>query len=103
MNNYYSDTQQLLLRNGSTVSNNSVVGLEDLPTGTAFLSDYHASWTSPTGDQNTTIFNVNRGGSLLQVERTVSPLQAQHSGVWHCEIPGGKNIYVGLYNQGKDP
>jgi hypothetical protein len=23
--------------------------------------------------------------------------------VWHCEIPGGKNIYVGLYNQGKDP
>jgi hypothetical protein len=91
------------------VSNNSVVGLEDLPTGTAFLCStdarfYSTSWISPTGAQSTTIFSVNHGARVLQVERTASPLQAQHSGVWHCEIPDKNNItqhlYVGLYTQG---
>jgi hypothetical protein len=94
------------------VSNNSVVDLENLPHGTAFLcsSDrnevqgFNAAWISPTGDHNTTIFSVNRGASVLQVERTASPLQVQHSGVWHCEIPGRNNIvqhlHVGLYSQG---
>jgi hypothetical protein len=102
---------RLLLHNGSTVSNNSVVGLEDLPTGTAFLCStdardgFNASWISPTGDQTTTIFAVNLGASILQVERTASPLQAYRNGVWHCEIPNRNNIvqllYVGLYTQGK--
>jgi hypothetical protein len=94
------------------VSNNSVVGLEDMPNGTVFLCStdrnkvqgFNASWISPTGDQSTTIFSVNRGTSVLQVERTTSPLQAQHSGVWHCKIPDRNNItqylYVGLYTQG---
>jgi hypothetical protein len=96
------------------VSNNSVVDLEDMPNGTAFLCStdrndsevqgFNASWISPSGDQSTTIFSVNRGASVLQVERTASPLQAQHSGVWHCEIPDSNNItqylYVGLYTQG---
>jgi hypothetical protein len=92
------------------VYNNSVVDLEDLPTGTAFLCStdaqvgFNASWISSTG-YRTTIFSVSRGASVLQVERTASPLQAQHSGVWHCEIPDRNNViqylYVGLYSQGR--
>ena len=102
---------RLLLYNGSTVSNNSIVDFDDLPIGVALLCStdrkigFNASWASPAGNQATAIFNVNSGASVLQMERTASPIQAHHNGIWHCEIPDFsydiQYIYVGLYSQGK--
>ena len=93
------------------MSNNSIVGYEHLPAGTALLCstdkdnvDSSASWISPVGHNTTTIFIVSSGTSVLQMERTTSPIQLQHGGMWHCEIPDRYNtiqyIYVGLYSQG---
>ena len=102
---------RLLLYNGSTVSNNSIVDFDDLPVGVALLCStdreigFNASWTSPAGNQATAIFNVTSGSSVFQMERTASPIQAYHNGIWHCEIPDLsydiQYIYVGLYSQGK--
>ena len=91
------------------MSNNSVVGFEDLPAGRALLCstdniNSSASWISPVGHITTTVFTVSSGTSVLQMERTTSPIQSIHSGMWHCEIPDRYNtiqyIYVGLYSQG---
>ena len=102
---------RLLLYNGSTVSNNSIVDFEDLPIGVALLCStdrkigFNASWASPAGNQATAIFDVNSGASVLQMERMASPIQPHHNGIWHCEIPDWnynmQYIFVGLYSQGK--
>ena len=93
------------------MSNNSLLDFEDLPIGVALLCStdrkigFNASWSSPAGNQATAIFNVNSGTSVLQMERTASPIQAYHNGIWHCGIPDLsydiQYIYVGLYSQGK--
>ena len=102
---------RLLLYNGSTVSNNSIFDFDDLPIGVALLcstdrkTGFNASWTSPAGNQATAIFNVTSGASVLQMERTASPIQPHHNGIWRCGIPDKsydiQYIYVGLYSQGK--